>query len=426
MKVKYFKLFTHKALSLFVAFIFIYSNGHSQQLIEKNDNFYFHYKVNLEKGINKICVENEFTALAIEMPLADAFQNLTIYNISGESYKLSQNDDAENKNISNLLKINQESGCFEIYSEWAFKNIDLYFYYSKLQSPALDNFSLRANCEKPEMVDQDVWRVGLPLPGNGIETTTTNHIIIHHSAGSNNNPDHLNVVREIYLYHTQSLGWRDIGYNFLIASDGTIYAGRDGMNLIDDDNVKGAHFCGKNSNTMGICVLGLFNTEFPKDSALKSLNDIITWKLFKEYINPLSSSHHPVGSPSGYNLPVIAGHRDGCATLCPGDSLYALIEGIRQEVLIMMQDCGFSSISENEDFDLYIYPNPVISGKIYISSEEDIQNIEISDLNGKVAFSDNEVNTRDMNIDTEGFEKGVYFLRCQFRNKVVTQKIIIQ
>ena len=64
------------------------------------------------------------------------------------------------------------------------------------------------------------------------------------------------LVRGIYAYHTQSRGWCDIGYNFLIDRFGTIYEGRDGGIR---QPVRGAHSGDYNVNTTGISLMGNFD-----------------------------------------------------------------------------------------------------------------------------------------------------------------------
>ena len=86
------------------------------------------------------------------------------------------------------------------------------------------------SCGFPIGIDQDIWRAGLPAPSVNPTFNTVSHCIVHHSAGSNTASDYTEVVRNIYVFHTDVNGWDDIGYNYLIAPDGTLYCGRDGMN----------------------------------------------------------------------------------------------------------------------------------------------------------------------------------------------------
>lgn len=76
------------------------------------------------------------------------------------------------------------------------------------------------------------------------------------------------LVRSIQHYETQSKGWDDIGYNFLIGGDGAIYIGR------------GWHFKGKhtaNFNAKSICIafIGDFNENVPPTHQLDAAQRLI-------------------------------------------------------------------------------------------------------------------------------------------------------
>ncbi len=215
----------------------------------------------------------------------------------------------------------------------------------------------QGNCEKPTTIPPSIWRQGLPEPKTGRAATTVNHCIVHHTAGSNTDTNYLNIVRNIYVYHTQSNGWDDIGYNYLIAQDGTIFSGRDAQGLADEDNIQGAHFCGKNSGTMGVCLLGNYNTSQPTPSALQSLTTLLSWKLHKENLSAYDSFLHP--DAGGSYLSTIAGHRHGCATECPGDHLLALLPALRDSVSNQLEKCIPSSITlQDQNSATLLYPNP--------------------------------------------------------------------
>ncbi len=202
-------------------------------------------------------------------------------------------------------------------------------YASKLKSTYFKDNKKKSpiDCNtKPESIDQSIWRAGLPDPSPNPSYSQVKHIILHHAAGSNTDTNYTNTVRSYYLLHTQTNGWDDIGYNYLVAPNGDIYDGRQGDSL-GDDNVIGAHMCARNTNTMGICLLGNYQVSgiYPSDTALGSINELVTWKLWKEQLlNPYDSSLHPVVNPVKY-LGVIAGHREGCNagyTECPGQNYW--------------------------------------------------------------------------------------------------------
>ena len=86
--------------------------------------------------------------------------------------------------------------------------------------------------------------------------------ITHHTAWTNNPSDYAATVRAIHLYHAVTLDWGDIGYNYLIAPDGTIFEGRKG-----GEAVIGGHTFNHNSGSIGIAFMGTFTSGEPTTSA---------------------------------------------------------------------------------------------------------------------------------------------------------------
>lgn len=164
------------------------------------------------------------------------------------------------------------------------------------------------------------------------EYTTVTHFIIHHTVSENSGLDWAAHVRSIWNYHTNSLGWGDIGYNYLIDPNGVIYEGRAG-----GDGSIGAHFSCMNSKTMGIALIGTFTSVSPTNNALNSLKNLLAWKATTLNIDPDGWGYH---NPSALTMWNISGHRDGntssngCpgGTSCPGDVLYNLLPIIRADV----------------------------------------------------------------------------------------------
>lgn len=189
----------------------------------------------------------------------------------------------------------------------------------------------RTTCNPPPMISQDVWRAGLADPIPGPSSTEMQHCIVHHSAGGNGNTDYTSLVRNYYTQHTQINGWDDIGYNFLVAFDGTIFLGRDKQNLaVPTYKVRGAHFCGKNEGTCGICLIGNFDSIVPSDTMIKSLKEVLSWVFFEEMIEATDSSPHPTFADP--RLDHIAGHMQGCVTACPGVNVFSQLDSIRAQV----------------------------------------------------------------------------------------------
>ena len=68
------------------------------------------------------------------------------------------------------------------------------------------------------------------------------------------------ILRSIYAYHTQSRGWSDIGYNFLVDRFGRIWEGRYGG---VDRPVVGAHTLGYNDYSFAMSAIGNYEIAQP-------------------------------------------------------------------------------------------------------------------------------------------------------------------
>ena len=275
-------------------------------------------------------------------------------------------------------------------------------------------------CEKPALITQEEWRTGLPAPSYQRAITQVNHVIIHHSATFNSLTDYENVVRNIYLFHTQDRGWSDIGYNFLIAPDGTLFEGRSaGEQNIESDNIRGAHFCGRNSGTMGVCLLGNYNTADPTDTALATIERVTSWKLDKESLDPTATNSHPTNN----NLGIIAGHRDGCATECPGENLYVRLASIRLNTEEQIaQDCR----EEPQVFNIYPIPN---DGTLTVSlpQPDSTAYLDIIDLQGRtLSLPMVSEDASRFTVQTQVLPTGSYILRVTTSQEVLTRKILVE
>jgi hypothetical protein len=173
------------------------------------------------------------------------------------------------------------------------------------------------------------WRGGPPRYNN---TILQAHV--HHSASGNgySQGDVPALIRSFYKYHTHSLGWNDIAYNFLLDSFGTIWEGRYGG---IDQPVRGAHTLGFNASSTGFCVIGNLDSVQPTPPTLDSLARLAAWKLSLYGRDPQGwtqvKSEGSDKFPSGrvVTLPVIDGHRDTNDTACPGGNLYAQLGAVR-------------------------------------------------------------------------------------------------
>jgi hypothetical protein len=337
---------------------------------DKEVAFYESKQLIIRAGISyHILLNQPFTSAKVTWLKA---QQELLLNSEKETYQLGEivlNDDMESP--SNFIIFQHPFNQLEM-KGIADDTLTLELFYAppiQLASQPKKNKS-EYQCTEPATISYDIWRAGLPEPIPGRVPTEVKHCIVHHSAGSNTDTNYTNVVRNIYLFHTQSNGWDDIGYNYLIAQNGDIYDGRDPQEQGSQDEIQGAHFCAKNSGTMGICLLGNYNTTNPTDTSLKSLERLLTFKLHKEELSAFDAFNHP--NSLGSSLPVIAGHKDGCATACPGTNLYNRLPVLRDTVQKQLDQCNpiAATFKPQKRYKLLVYPNPS-PGRFYAMIERD-------------------------------------------------------
>jgi len=410
-----------KATLYFCILLFVFQftlPAFSQKIkeIQSNGDYYHVYRIKaVTERSSEIILPAYITGLSIELAPGCSFGKSSI-SAGGQQYPVLANDHDEyqGKNLSFLISFEQATDRFELYNLMEGDSFLLHAYYAGTNPPPVKKKSFAEggyDCSKPPTIDQSVWRDGLPAPKPNPEYTQTVHIIIHHTAGSNTITDHLTEIRNIYLYHTQTQGWDDIGYNFIIARDGTIYEGRDGQLLYEDDFVKGAHFCGKNANTMGISLLGTYTAIEPTPESMQSLLRLLLWKLHKDQLSVSDSFLHPQTGTDQIMLPRIAGHRDGCATECPGTAFYLTFPRLRQMADSLIRNCPALSLSESANTLPYrIFPNPAEDYLTISSSVNQVFSAVITDLNGKaVLHLSSEYNTLSFSLSS--LPKGVYFVK---------------
>ncbi|MGC4988357.1 N-acetylmuramoyl-L-alanine amidase [Nocardia salmonicida] len=161
-------------------------------------------------------------------------------------------------------------------------------------------------------------------------------ITVHHTAGRNeySRSESAGIVRAIYAYHAETLGWCDIGYNALVDQYGQIFEGRYGGL---DRAVQGAHAGGFNENTAGVALMGNYENEDPSNESLNAIGKFIGWRAKLAGINPKGTTtmysegteFTPYEYDEAVDLPVVFAHRDVGNTDCPGDAAYALMDRIR-------------------------------------------------------------------------------------------------
>ncbi|MBW1599091.1 N-acetylmuramoyl-L-alanine amidase [Streptomyces sp. JJ38] len=198
----------------------------------------------------------------------------------------------------------------------------------------------RPAAPKPPVVGRAVWHADEEAVREGpARTPSAEAVFVHHTNHPNAydcERDVPGLLREMQRQHIEGRGWDDLGYNFVVDRCGTIYEGRAGS---EERTVLGAHTKGFNKRSVGIAALGTFGAgqEVP-DRMLAAIAAVAAWKL-SPGADPLGrvrmestndASLYPKGTE--VTLDVIAGHRDGYATDCPGQALYEALPGLRERV----------------------------------------------------------------------------------------------
>ena len=195
---------------------------------------------------------------------------------------------------------------------------------------------------QPGVVSRAQWGADESLRKGEPSFAPLSRLVVHHTDTLNGDPDPAATVRAIYAYHTQSRGWNDIGYNFLVDEQGRIYEGRysrayaSGQVPTGEDangrGVIGAHSEGANTGSVGVALLGNFTSRTPTGAALESLRSMLAWKADRHDINVTGSSSFTRADGTTVALPNLSGHRDVKSTACPGQPFYDMLPTLRQQV----------------------------------------------------------------------------------------------
>lgn len=196
---------------------------------------------------------------------------------------------------------------------------------------------------EPYVVPRQSWSAFTPFTLFDKSCTQSNgtltNVFIHHTSSEDSKLEatvkyheptwvwsiqqqHMNDPRRLYC---------DIGYHYLIGPSGTIYEGRQG-----GTQKKGGHIDAMNTGTVGVAMLGNFDTKLPTPAALLSLQKLLAWLLLNNNLEPEGLNYVTSGK---YYSPTISGHREmdwsplsENHTSCPGNSLYNYLPALRQSM----------------------------------------------------------------------------------------------
>jgi len=161
-------------------------------------------------------------------------------------------------------------------------------------------------------------------------------IIVHHTAGEFEDnlttQDELQIVNDIYKFHTFTRWWWDIGYNFIIWPSGRIYEWR-----AWGPWVIWWHAKYNNTQSVWIALIWNFDVQAPTDAQYQSLVSlsIAVSKMYN--IDPMwINEYHKkvINDPyiEDHTHENIAWHKDAWRTSCPGYYLYEKLPALRQAV----------------------------------------------------------------------------------------------
>jgi hypothetical protein len=213
---------------------------------------------------------------------------------------------------------------------------------------------------RPTIVTRAQWGADESLRDGVPDYAPVRMAFVHHTDSGNtySRSEAPAIVRGAYYYHTRSLHWNDIGYNFLVDRYGVVYEGRYGG--VTKGPV-GAQALGFNTGSTGISVIGTFTNARPPAAAVGALERLLAWKLDMHHVDPLGSATltcaygEKFSTGQSVKFPTIAGHRDANYTGCPGGKLYGLLPQIRRSAAALGQPkiyglaLGDARISPNGD-----------------------------------------------------------------------------
>jgi PKD repeat protein len=196
----------------------------------------------------------------------------------------------------------------------------------------------------PTIIPRENWCGGsAPCADVNTAYTVTNisptHIVMHHGASPNTYTDGQAVVRSYWNYHVNTLGWSDIGYNYLIDKYGNFYQGRRNLNLPNQD-VRGAHAGNANGGSIGMNFLGNLDVTIATTVQLQKLYEFLAWWFNHKSYDPLGTAGMTTQSHGWQIEPRFVTHNEIGTTACPGTDMISRMQSIRLETKALIDACS--------------------------------------------------------------------------------------
>jgi hypothetical protein len=189
----------------------------------------------------------------------------------------------------------------------------------------------------PAIIPRAQWGGDQVPPRSAPEYGDVQVAFVHHTVTANDYTaqDSPGIVLAMAKYHRDTNGWNDLGYNFVVDKYGQIFEGRAGG---IDQAIVGAQAQGYNEHSTGVANIGTYDAVAQTEAAMDAIARLIAWKLTLHGAPVTgqvvltsgggSLNRYKAGTP--VTLERICGHRDGDATACPGDALYAQLPDLRR------------------------------------------------------------------------------------------------
>jgi hypothetical protein len=202
----------------------------------------------------------------------------------------------------------------------------------------------------PAIVTRAQWGAneGLRKSGQSFDTTVSK-IVVHHTGTPNDITDYAGLCRGILANETSG-EYIDIAYNWLIDPNGQIYEGRWARDYPAGSphtgerygaNVRGAHAIYNNSHTIGVALMGTYDSIGPSPAMLEALIALLAWKCARWGIDPQGRSLFLATNGVVEDLYNINGHRDSSPTDCPGQRVEPMLPAIRSQVASRISGAGY-------------------------------------------------------------------------------------
>ncbi|XP_038548267.1 peptidoglycan recognition protein 5 [Micropterus salmoides] len=161
---------------------------------------------------------------------------------------------------------------------------------------------------KVNVVSRSQWGAAAPRQKMTLKASAQ-RVVIHHTAlpRCSGRKECMDRLVSIQRRHMTQNGFDDIGYNFIVGGDGTVYEGR-GWGVV------GAHTKGNNHDSLGIAFMGNFNNDTPSTESISSVKKLLRAGVTQGFLQREF---------------VLFGHRDLGNTECPGEKLYAALPQLR-------------------------------------------------------------------------------------------------